>query len=94
MRDVAEKPRFLYRSRLRESLDHAYETRVDSALRQIEAKALSGNGNTEADETIWQIMLVDGPVERSADSIAFEVENDDWGYKVRHYQPLESSVLY
>ena len=82
--DVVEKPRFLYRSRFRENPDLEYEASIDSALRKIEERILSQrNGNTEADQTIWQIMLVHGPIERSEDSIEFESENDDWDYKVR-----------
>lgn len=82
--DVSEKPRFLYRSRFREKPDHEYEATVDSVLRKIEEGVMSDrNGDREADKTVWQIMLVDGPIERSQDSIRFESENYNWNYQVR-----------
>lgn len=82
--DVWEKPRFLYHSRFRENPDHEYEATVDSVLRKIEERVMSdGNGDREADKTVWQIMLVDGPIERSQDSIRFESENYNWNYQVR-----------
>lgn len=81
--DVGEKPRFLYRSRYRENPDYEYEARIDKSLRRIEEEVLlEENGNLEAGEMIWQIMLTKGPILRSDDSIAFEEENDFWEYEV------------
>lgn len=84
--DVAEKPRFLYRSRFRNSPDHDFEARVDNSLRMIEEKIMSTeNGTIEARDTLWQIMLSNNErfMERSPDSVAFEAENEDWEYRVR-----------
>lgn len=82
--DVADKPRFLYRSGFRKSPNYEYEARVEKSLRDIEERVLlAEGGDIKASETIWQIMLVKGSAERGADSIAFEMENEGWKYKVR-----------
>lgn len=82
--DVADKPRFLYRSGFRKNPNHEYEARVEKSLREIEERILlAENGDIKASETIWQIVLVKGSAERGPDSIAFEMENEGWEYKVR-----------
>lgn len=81
---IEEKPEFLYRSPFREHPDHEYETMIDRSLKKIEEKTLAeDNGNIEAKETIWQIMLDTDrkSVDRGPDSIAFEHANQGWEYK-------------
>lgn len=98
--DIVTKPQFFHRSRFREHPDHDYEARVDDSLRKIEEKVRTGHqGSLEATGTVWQIMLAPDKkhIDRSPDSIAFELENRDWNYKGRlletHPLSVSSDIL-
>lgn len=92
--DLASKPQFLYRSQFRDHPDYEYEAALDYLLRIIEEKTLAENqGNIEATQTIWQILLDANrkPMDRDFESIAFENENKEWDYNVRF---LHQTVIF
>lgn len=80
---VEDRPRYLYHSAFRKDPDIAYESRLRDALRDIE-KQSALHDNSGAPNTLWQILLGQGPVaeQRGDDSLRFEEENSEWSYKV------------
>lgn len=84
--DLATKPRFLYHSDFRVHPDSEYEAAIEDSLKRIEAKVrIENQGNAEAKEVIWQILLGKEreSTDRGADSIAFEQMNPEWEYNER-----------
>lgn len=81
---VEDRPRYLYHSTFRKDPDIAYESRLRDALRDIETQQLALHDDSGAPNTLWQILLGQGPVaeQRGDDSLRFEEENSEWRYKV------------
>lgn len=94
--DLAAKPRFLYHSDFRVYPDSEYEAAIEESLKRIEAKVrIRNQGNVEAKETIWQVLLGKNrkPTDRGEDSIAFEQTNKEWEYNERLPSPIRYSNL-
>ncbi|KAG0156163.1 hypothetical protein PDIDSM_3340 [Penicillium digitatum] len=77
-RQVADTPRFLYRSPFRTNPDVEYEKQLSNALEKVENAVLESQENNQPEDRIWQIAKDEK--HRGDDSRIFQGKNKEWKY--------------